>query len=191
MNKLVSDLGRTSGSVRFLFKDMLSRQQKQQIIEQLSEKLKAVKSAIFVDYKGLKVSELKDLRKKLKPLESELKVVKKTLIDLAIKKAGFENISSKNLVGQIGLALGYKDEVSAAKTLHNFSKKNENLKILGAILEGKFLEQNEAIALAKVPTREQSLAQLIGTIKAPISGLALVLSGNMRKLVFVLSQIKN
>ncbi|MBI4709389.1 MAG: 50S ribosomal protein L10 [Candidatus Portnoybacteria bacterium] len=170
---------------------MLTREQKKQLISDLSDKLKKIKSAVFVDYQGLKVSQLKELRGKLRTAEAELKVAKKTLIDLALKEAGMPGMTSKNLAGQIALAFDFKDEVSAAKVLNDFSKKNESLKILGAILEGKFLEKEEALALARIPSREQSLANLVGSINAPLQGIASVLQANLRNFVFALSQIKH
>jgi large subunit ribosomal protein L10 len=169
---------------------MLTRKQKQELIEKLTQKVRDSKSIIFADYKGLKVSELKELRRKLKESQAEFKVAKKTLIDLALKEAGIKEAVSKKMEGQISLVFGSKDEVSAAKILQNFSKKNEGLKILGAILDGKFLDQPQAMALAKVPSREQSLAQLVWTINAPLQGFVSVLGGNLRSLVFVLSNIK-
>jgi large subunit ribosomal protein L10 len=168
---------------------MLTRKQKQELVENLTDKLKRVKSVIFADYKGLKVAQLKELRRKLKGLRVELKVAKKTLIDLALKDADIKNASTKNLNGQIAIAFSFDDEVSGAKILHEYGRKNEGLKILGGILEGKFLEQDQARALAKVSSREQSLSHLLGALNAPISGLVSVLGGNLRSLVFVLSQI--
>lgn len=169
---------------------MLTRKQKQEIVDKLSQKIKTVKSVVFADYKGLTVSDIKDLRRKLKSSQVELKVAKKTLIDLALKKADISEVSAKKMDGQIAVALGAKDEISAAKILSDFARKNENLKILGAILEGRFLERPQAIALAALPPKEQSLARLAGVINAPISGFVSVLNGNLRNLVFVLSQIK-
>lgn len=169
---------------------MLTRKQKQELIEKLSEKLKIAKSVVFADYKGLKVAQLKELRRKLKGSRVELKVAKKTLIDLALKEAGIKDVSSKSLDGQVALAFSFNDEISAPKLLNEFSRKNVSLKILGAILEGKFLEQAQAMVLAKIPSREQSLSQLVNVLNAPVSGLVSVLQGNLRGLVFVLSQKK-
>jgi large subunit ribosomal protein L10 len=169
---------------------MLTKKQKQEVVEKLSEKFKAVKSVIFADYKGLKVSQLKELRRKLKQSQGEMKVAKKTLIDLALQKAEIKNAASKNMEGQISLVFGSQDEVAAAKILQAYARKNEGLKILGAILDGKFLGQAEAQALARVPSRQQSLANLVGTLNAPLQNLVSTLQGNLRSLVFVLSQIK-
>jgi len=171
-------------------KNMLTRKEKQELVDKLAQKLKGVKSAVFADYKSLKVSQLKELRRLLKGVETEFKVAKKTLIDLALKKAGVKDVSAKNMSGQIALALSFKDEVSAAKAIDKFSKKNEGLKIVGALLDGKFLDEAQAKALARVPGREQSLGKLVGTLNAPLSGLVSVLGGNLRSLVFVLSVIK-
>jgi len=157
---------------------MLTRKQKQELIENLSDKFGEAKSSVFADYRSLSVAQMKELRRKLKAVGAEFKVAKKTLFDLAVKKAKLDNVSTKKMDGQIAVAFGL-DEVSAAKALGDFAKKNEGLKILGAILEGKFLEKNAAVALAKVPTREQSLAMLIGALQ-----------GNLRSLVYVLSEIK-
>jgi len=170
---------------------MQTRKEKQELVDKLAQKLKDVKSVVFADYKGLKVSQMKELRRLLRGVETEFKVAKKTLIDLALKKAQVQDVSAKNMTGQIALALSFKDEVSAAKAIDKFSKKNEGLKILGAILDGKFMGEVQAKALAKVPSREQSLGKLVGTLNAPLSGLVSVLGGNLRSLVFVLSQIKH
>ena len=158
---------------------MLTRKQKQELIDKLSEKFVDAKSAVFADYKTLNVSQMKDLRRKLKEIGAELKVTKKTLFDLAMKKAKMENISTKQMEGQIAVAFGNADEISVAKTIGNFTKKNEGLKILGAIFEGRFLNKAEAVVLSKTPSREQSLAMLVGALE-----------GNMRKLVYILSEIK-
>ena len=158
---------------------MLTRKQKQEVIDKLAEKFTQAKSAVFVDYKTITVSQMKALRRKLKEAGAELKVAKKTLFDLAMKKAKLENVSAKKMEGQIAVAFGHQDEVSAAKTLGNFAKKNEGLKIVGEILEGRFLDKAQAVVLSRVPTREQSLAMLVS-----------VLQGNMRSLVYILSEIK-
>ncbi|MDD5590012.1 MAG: 50S ribosomal protein L10 [Candidatus Portnoybacteria bacterium] len=169
---------------------MLNKKQKQELVQNIEDKIKTAKSVVFADYKGLKMSDLKELRSKLKGVKGVFKVVKKTLIDLALKKADVGDASAKKMQGQIALAFSDQDEVAAAKIISDFSKKNENLKILGAILEGKFLDEAGAKSLAKIPGREQLLANLVGSIASPISGFVSVLQGNLRGLVFVLSRIK-
>jgi len=167
----------------------LTREQKQKIIEDLKEKIAKQKAMILVDFTGLKVKDLSNLRKKLKAADNELKIAKKTLLELSLKRASLE-IEMKKLKGEIALVFGYKEEVSPAKIVYQFSQENPNLKILGGFLENKYREAEEIIALAKLPTREELLTKLVDSISAPISNLMNVLQGNLRDLIYILSQIK-
>ena len=83
-----------------------------------------------------------------------------------------------------------KDEISPTKTIFQFSRIDPNLKILGGFLENKFVEAEKIIELAKLPTREELLARLVGSISAPISNFVNVLKANIKGLIFVLKQIK-
>ena len=167
----------------------LTKEQKQKIVEDLKEKIARQKAMIFVDFTGLKVKDLSNLRKKLKAANSELKVTKKTLLDLVFKKARLA-IEAKKIKGEIALIFGYNDGLSLAKMIYQFSETNPNLKILGGFFEKKFQEAEEIITLAQLPTREELLAKLVGTIFAPVSNLVNVLQGNIKGLIYELSAIK-
>ena len=168
----------------------LTKEQKQNIVKDLKESIDKQKSMVFVSIQGLKAAELLELRNKLKELNCKISVAKKTLMDIAFKESKIE-IDTSKLEGQVALVFGFKDEVLPAKTSYEFSKKNENLKILGGFLEDKFREVNEIVTLAKIPSREELLAKVVGSISAPVYGLANVLQGNIRNFVQVLSKIKN
>jgi large subunit ribosomal protein L10 len=167
----------------------LTKAQKKKILEDLKEKIAEQKAMVFVDFTGLKVKDLTNLRKKLKAISNELRVVKKTLLRLILKDIGIE-IEKKKLKGEIAIAFGFKDEISPAKIIWQFSQENPNLKILGGIIKNKFLEAEKIIELAKLPTREELLAKFTSTISAPISNLINVLKGNLRNLVYILKQVK-
>ncbi len=167
----------------------LIKAQKQKIVENLKEKIAGQKAMIFVDFTGLKVKDLSILRKKLKAANNELKVVKKTLIGLIFKKSGFE-IEAKKLKGEIALIFGYGDEISPAKATYQFSQENPNLKILGGFFEKKFREGAEIITLAQLPSKEELLAKLVGSISAPISGFVNSLRYNLKGLIYLLTKIK-
>jgi len=167
---------------------MLTRSQKEQLIKKLTEQIKVGKVAVFSDYSGTAVSKMQKLRSELRKGGSTYKVTKKKLIEIAFKNAGIE-VDVKNMEGQIGVAIGKDDEVSAAKILKNFSKENPNFKILKGILEGKMISENEVLALAALPSREELLAKLVGSINAPVSGFVNALAGNLRNLVGVLKAI--
>jgi large subunit ribosomal protein L10 len=165
-----------------------SRDQKEAIIKELAEKLKASKAVVFSDYKGLQVKDFTLLRRELRQSGIEIKVLKKTLINLAFKNAGIE-MDVKKLEGQIAIAISGGDEVAAAKIIAAAAKANENLKIVGGILGTKELSAAEVNALAKLPSKQEMLGRLVGTLNAPVSGFVNVLAGNLRGLVTVLQAV--
>ncbi len=168
-----------------------TKQQKQKTLEDLKEKIERQKAIVFLDFTGLKVKDLSNLRKKLKSENGELKVAKKTLMEIAFKE--LNPVVAKNirkLSGEIALVFGYQDIILPAKTVWQFSLGNPNLKILGGFIEKKFREAEEIITLAQIPSREELLAKLVGSIASPISGLINVLQGNIRNFVYIISQIK-
>jgi large subunit ribosomal protein L10 len=167
----------------------LTKEQKKKIIEGLKEKTGKQRIIIFADFTGLKVKDLSDLRKKLKKGGSELKVAKKTLLGFVFKNAGLE-IDFKKLKGEIAAIFGYKNEISPAKTVYQLAAANANLKILGGIFGKNFVEAEKIIELAKLPTKEELLARLVGSVSAPISNFISVLQGNIKGLICILSAIK-
>jgi large subunit ribosomal protein L10 len=166
-----------------------TKAQKQKILEDLKEKMEKQKAIIFFDFTGLKVKDFSNLRRKIKAAGDELKVVKKTLMDIAFKKAKLE-IEPKKMAGEIALAFGFKDAISLAKEIYEFSKVSQNLKILGGFFENQFRPAEEIIELAQLPSKEQLLARLVGSIASPMSGFISVLQGNIKGLIYALSAIK-
>jgi len=167
---------------------MLTRSQKEELVKNLSETINAGKVVIFSDYAGTSVSKMKELRDELRKSDSSYKITKKKLIDLALKKAGIE-ASVLDLEGQIGIAIGKEDEVSTAKVLAKFAKENQNFKILQGVLEDKIMSDKEIMTLSSLPSKEELLAKLVGSINAPISGFVNALAGNLKNLVGVLKAI--
>lgn len=167
----------------------LTKEQKQKIIDDLGEKVARQKAVVFVDFTGLKVKDLFNLRKRLKAVESKIKVAKKTLIEIAFKEKGLK-IDTKKLPGQLALVFGFKDEISPAKVIFKFSQENKNVKIIGGFFDQKIVGKEEVIELAKLSSREELLGRLVGTISAPISNLVYVLKDNLRGLIYILSKTK-
>ena len=137
----------------------LTKVQKQKVVEDLKEKIEKQKSMAFFDFTGLKVKDLSALRKRMKRENSVIKVAKKTLLGLALKKAGLE-ISIEDLKGEIAVAFGFKDEISPAKICYQFSQENPNLKILGGFFGEKLRDAEEIIALAQIPSQEELLSKI-------------------------------
>lgn len=166
-----------------------TKEKKKQIVQDLKTKIQNQKLTIFFDFSGIKTKDLSELRRELKKSENELKITKKTLTQIAFKNSGFD-IDFKKIKSQLALVFGFKDEILPAKILYQFSENNPNLKILGGVFEKKLVGPEKIVELAKLPTREELLARLVGRIKAPISNLINVLEGNIKGLINVLDNLK-
>jgi len=170
----------------------ISREKKQKIIEDLEEKIKKQKTIIFVDFNKLDSKSLFDLRKKLKQANCLLKITKKTLLekvfDKLTEKGFLEKI--KEIKTQLALIFGFDDEIIPSKICYQFSKKNENLKILGGIFDKNFLEKEKVIELAQMPSKNELLEKLTWTLKSPISNFVNVLENNIKGLINVLAKVK-
>jgi large subunit ribosomal protein L10 len=168
----------------------ITKEKKKKILEELKEKIGKQKIMIFVDFTGVKSKDLFLLRRKLKELGNEMKVAKKTLINLALKEKNLNIIDVRKILGEVAVIFGVKDEVSGAKAIYEFSKENKNLKILGGILEKNFIGPEKIEELAKLPAKEELLAKLVSEISAPISNFVYILKSIPQSLIFVLSQIQ-
>lgn len=168
-----------------------SRDQKESVIKVLVEALKESKMVVLTDFKGLKVKDITNLRRELSKNNSECAVIKKTLMNLAFKEAGI-NYDAKTLPGHIiGLNFDFGDKLDAVKIITKFSKTNDKMALLGGIWQNSFISANEVKVLATLPSREELLAKLVGSIQAPISGFVNVLAGNLRGLVQVINAYKD
>ncbi len=166
-----------------------TREKKSVEVKNLSESLKKSKAVVFATQKGVSVKAIEGLRKDLKGHDSQLQSVKKTLLNLVAKDQSID-LSSLTMDGSVGLAFSYGDEVTAAKTVYEFTKKNDGMKIIGGMLEGQVIPADTVMALAKLPGKQELLGQLVGTLQAPVSGFVRVLAGNVRGLVNVLNAVK-
>lgn len=169
---------------------MLTRTQKEHIVSGITDQLERQNIVIFSDFHGASVSHMQSMRRELKQNEAEYKVIKKTLLDRALKQASHE-VDINEFKGELGVAFGYGDQIAPAKILAKFGKEVETFKILGGILDGSVVDAQGMMALARLPGREALLGQLAGTLMGPIRGLAVVLQANIRSLVYVLDAIKN
>ncbi|KPJ71589.1 hypothetical protein AMJ50_01740 [Parcubacteria bacterium DG_74_3] len=170
----------------------LTKEQKEKILKNLKEKIARRKAMIFVDFSGLKVKDLSDLRQRLKQAKSELLVAKKTLMKIAFKEVKVKT-DPKEIKGEIALVFGFEDEISPAKVVYQFSQENENLEILGGYIESQkdeFLDAEKMITLGQLPTKKELLANLVRVFSAPTTNLVNVLEGNLKGLIYALSAIK-
>lgn len=169
---------------------MLTRTQKEKVVDDLAKKFAEEKIVIFSKIHKIPLQRLDDLRKRLKKTGAELKIAKKTLLKRAIESVGLA-LDPRKLEGEVGIIFGYENQVETAKILQKFKKENETLQILAGFLDKKLVTGADVIALAKLPSREQLLAMFVGTLAAPVRNLLNVLQGNQRKLVVVLTKIND
>ncbi|MBP9828083.1 50S ribosomal protein L10 [Patescibacteria group bacterium] len=167
-----------------------TRAQKAEIVTKLADRLKRMKGAAFSQVANYTMEDADKLRSKAAEANVEVFVAKKTLLVLAAKEAGIEGVTSQGFEGSILTAVGYGDEVAAARLLKDLSKEKESIKLIAGVLEGKLIGTAEVTHLAALPTKQQLLGQLVGTLNAPISGFVNVLAGNLRGLVTVLKAIE-
>ncbi len=167
----------------------LTKEQKTDVIESLKSDLKSAKSVVFADFQGVSVKDFQELRKQLREAGVKFKVAKKTLIRLAAKDSGFEEIPAEVLEGPVGAAFSMEDEIVAARLLNNFGKKNKNLKLRGAIFEGRILSIAETKELALIPSKDELIGKFIYLIKSPISGFHGVLNNTIAGFVRALDAI--
>ncbi|MDD6309295.1 MAG: 50S ribosomal protein L10 [Clostridia bacterium] len=144
--------------------------EKEAIVADLAEKIKAASAGVFVDYRGLTVEEDTELRVKLREAGVYYKVVKNTLTRFAANQVGYTEFD-ETLNGPTAIALS-EDPVAPARVLADFAKKNSNLEIKGGFLDGNAISIDEINRLASTPSREVLLAKLLGSLNSPISALA-------------------
>ncbi|MFR4251060.1 MAG: 50S ribosomal protein L10 [Christensenellales bacterium] len=163
-------------------------QQKQGIVEDIKAKFENCQSAILIDYRGLTVEEVTDLRNKFREAGVEYRVLKNTMIRRAVDALGMEGLDSV-LEGPTAVAFGMEDAVAPAKIISEFIKKTNKTEIKAGVLEGKVVDVAAVNALASLPSREVLVAKVLGSMNAPITGFVTALSGNIRNLLYVLNAI--
>ena len=163
-------------------------QQKQGIVEDIKAKFENCQSAILIDYRGLTVEEVTDLRNKFREAGVEYRVLKNTMIRRAVDALGMEGLDSV-LEGPTAVAFGMEDAVATAKIISEFIKKTNKTEIKAGVLEGKVVDVAAVNALASLPSREVLVAKVLGSMNAPITGFVTALSGNIRNLLYVLNAI--
>lgn len=171
----------------------MNRADKQELATTLKEKFSKANVAIFADYKGLSATQADDLRRQLRPHNTEVKVLKNNVARMLTNEGGMGEQAKQvmdSLVGPTLVAFSYGDPAAAAKVIHNFAKTNEALKLKESIMGLKRIDAAGVEQLASLPSREVMLGMFLGTLNAPITSFVGVLAAVPRGLVTVLSAIE-
>nr|WP_301289335.1 50S ribosomal protein L10 [Kerstersia gyiorum] len=167
----------------------LNRQEKAAVIEEVSAELVEAKSVVVAEYRGLDVASVTVLRKNARQSGVYLRVLKNTLVRRAVAGTAFEPLSEQ-LTGPLMYAIS-NDPVAAAKVLSDFAKTNDKLVIKGGSLPNSVLDVEGVKALASLPSREELLAKLLGTMQAPITQFARTLNEVPTKFVRGLAAVRD
>jgi large subunit ribosomal protein L10 len=164
----------------------LNRQEKQERIAELRDKFMRAKAAVVTDYRGLKVEEITELRRKLGAAGIEYRVVKNTLTRLAVRDTPARPLA-EHMIGPCGVALGYDDEVTPAKVILDFAKASGKLQVKMGVLQGRLVDADSLRTLIALPPRAELQAQLLGLLGILPSRLLGVMSAVPRDFVSVLA----
>ena len=167
---------------------------KKEIVAELKNQLTTSKGAVFTSYNKLTVAMDTELRRELRKAGVTYHVVKNTMMNLAAKDAGLEELTS-HLAGTTAFAFSKDDAVAPAKVICDFIKKNKLedagiLTIKAGLVEGKVINEKEVKALANLPSKEELIAKLLGSMNAPIANTVGVLSAIIRNFVYVVDAIR-
>lgn len=166
----------------------MKRTQKEQLVADLSDKIKSATVLYYTDFTGLNVKRMTELRRRFRRAGVEYVVIKNTLAARAVTDAGLD---SERLRGPTGVVIG-TDAVVAAKVLTDFAKENDQRpEVKGGMLDGKAIDAKQVKKLASLPSREQMLAELGAGLQAPLAGFVGALNGLMYMFVGALDALKN
>ena len=167
----------------------MKRDEKERTVKELEDKFSKSSSAVFVEFKGLSVQSMEDLRSRSRQAHVEFHVLKNTLAERAfqvLNLSGGETL----FIGPTAVAFGVDDPVVPIKVLRDFAKENPQMVLKGGVIEGKLIAENALGAIADLPPREILLSQLLMQMQAPLTGLVNTLSGPLRGLVNCLKALE-
>jgi len=167
----------------------LTREQKATEVDAVKALIAGAKSLVVADYKGLTVGDMTELRRRCRASEVNLRISKNTLVKLALDGTGMEGLSEV-LSGPSAIAYGLGEPSAPAKILMDFAKEKEALKVKGGAVEGQVLGMDRIEYMARLGTREEVLAKVLGGIQAPATNIAMSLLGIHRKLLGLMTAYK-
>ena len=162
---------------------------KKTVVAEIKEKFQQAHSAVLLDYRGLTVAEVTELRNLCRAQGVEYVVLKNTMIELAVKELGITGLD-EHLKGPTAVAFGMKDAVAPAKVLTDFIKKVKKTTIKCGVVDGQVLDAAGVQALSELPPKEVLIAKMMGSLNAPITNFVGVLSATLRSLVYAIEAVR-
>ena len=153
---------------------------KKGVVADIKEKFEKAQSAVLVDYRGLNVAEVTELRNQLRKAGVEYAVLKNTMINLAVKDMNLDDMKP-HLEGPTAVAFGYEDAVAPAKILSEFAKKNKKISVKCGVCDGAYIDEAGVQALANTPSREVLIAKIMGSMMSSVSKFVYALEAIRKK----------
>lgn len=167
----------------------MKRSEKEAIIAEVNEKASRATALYFADFTGLTVAEETELRREFRKSGVEYRVVKNTLARKALENvAGCDQVAGR-LAGPTGIAFGYDDAIVPAKIIKKFSERTGKMSLKIAVVEKQMFEGSRLDELAKLPSRKELIAGILGSLQSPIAGIAGAVNAVLRDLVSVIDRV--
>jgi large subunit ribosomal protein L10 len=160
--------------------------QKAAEIDLLTDRFERAQMTILADYRGLSVSQLQDLRARLRPADSEFRVAKNTLVRIAAERAGVEGLETY-LEGPTAVMFAFGDVVAPAKALSDFARTSRILQVKAGLMNGQVVSAEDVEAIATLPPREELVGKLVGMLASPMARVVGVLSGPSRSVAYLVN----
>lgn len=168
----------------------MKRSEKEEIVAEVSGLVNRARGMFFTDFSGLTVEEATELRREFRKSGVDYRVVKNTLIRKALESAtGYDKVYDR-LAGPTGVAFAYDDPVVPAKIIQKFTEKHKKLSLKVCVLERQVYDGSKLDELAKLPSRNEIMAAILGSIQAPLAGVPTVIQAVLRDLVSVVAEIE-
>jgi large subunit ribosomal protein L10 len=167
----------------------MERSQKEQIIVEVAEIASRARGMFFTDFTGLTVEQATELRREFRKSGIQYKVVKNTYIRKALERLGGYDKVYDGLVGPTGVAFAFEDPVAPAKIIQKFSDKHKKLSLKVCVIEREVYSGARLEEIARIPTRDEIMASILGSIQAPMAGVPGALQAVVRELVSVIDEV--
>lgn len=168
---------------------MVTKEKKREIVAGLVRQLENTKSLYLVNPGGMTVAQSGELRREFRKVNAEMKLAKNTLIRLALKEDGKFTVSDTALKGSSAIVFAYDDPIAPAKVIRKYFEKDKRPELKVAIIEGQSFDGSQLKAVSELPTREDMIAGIIGSIHAPISGIVGAINAVMRDVAYLVEEV--
>ena len=165
------------------------REDKEKVVEELNRLFSEAKGIYLTDFTGIDVETTNELRRQFRKENINYRVVKNTLTRLAIQGLPLGDLQPY-LTGPTGLIMSFENALLPGKVIENFQKKTELLPIKAAVIDGTVYDRSETEKIIKLPSRDELVAKLLGSLNLPLTGIVVVLSGLLRNLVGIIDAIR-